>query len=256
MAEVIAFCNSKGGVAKTSSSNAWATSLAKRGYKVLFIDLDENGDSTFILRGTNTNNIYEVLMGRIPIQQGIQPVEHFDLIPAHEDLSDFDMEAQGSGKLLRLKTALSQLDPEAYDYIICDLPPNLEMVTLNALIAADTVIIPAQAEVLSVKRIAKMAPTLQQIKNGINPDLKIEGILLTRYDNRTTISRLVREQAKQIAEMIDTKIFDQWIRENVAVKNAQGSRMQLLDYNQRAGAAQDYEKVIDQFLKERGKKNV
>lgn len=249
--EVISFLVEKGGTGKSTSSMAFADSLSKRGYKVLLIELDAQGSTGFVSKADSSQGIFEVLTGQKNINDVIQHTQSFDIITANRKMGSVGEHIPGNRKAFALKDAIGKLKTE-YDFIFCDCPPLLSVTNYNALVASDKIIIPIQADILSLKGIGDLIKTVNEVRRSANPTLSVDGILLTRYNPRTKMAKAVKNQAEQASARINSKVYDQWIRENVAVVTAQGNQMMLLDFDKRSNSAQDYEKVIDQFLKERG----
>ena len=171
-----------------------------------------------------------------------------DIIPASKALAGADAFIADTGKEYRLKEAIEPIKP-LYDYIIIDTPPALGILTINALTAANSVIIPAQADIYSLQGIEQLNETIKPVKKYCNPDLAIEGILLTRYNARSILSREVAELAEQLAAKLNTKLFTARIREAIAVKEAQISQQSLYSYSPKGNATIDYLQFIDELLK-------
>ena len=177
------------------------------------------------------------------------------MISSNKALAGADAFIADTGKEYRLKEALEKIEKN-YDFCIIDTPPALGILTINALTASDSVIIPAQADIYSLQGIENLEETIKAVKKYCNPNLKIEGILLTRYNPRTILSREVSEMAEKLAEKLETKLFKAKIRDAVAVKEAQISQESLFKYAPKSNVTKDYEGFINEFLgKERSKKN-
>ena len=230
MSKVYTITNQKGGAGKTTTALAVAAGLSLKGYSVLSIDLDAQSNMTYTA-------------------DAIQKTESGGIIPASKALAGADAFITDTGKEYRLKEALEPIRGE-YDYIIIDTPPALGILTINALTACDSVIIPAQADIYSLQGIEQLAETMKPVKKYTNPDLTIEGILLTRYSPRSVLSREVAELAQQIAGKLGTKLFRATIREAVAVKEAQISQQSLYSYAPKAKVTEDYSRFIAELLGE------
>lgn len=250
MSKVFSVTNQKGGVGKSTTAGALAAGLTLKGYAVLAIDLDAQSNLTYTAGAkTDGATALGILTGEIPAKAAIQHTESGDIIPADKALSGADAFISDTGKEYRLKEALEPIK-DAYDYIIIDTPPALGILTINALTACDSVIIPAQADILSLQGIEQLAETIKPVKKYCNPALSIEGILLTRYSPRSVLSRDVADLAGQLAQTIGTKLFKTTIREAIAVKEAQISQKSLYGYAPKAKVTEDYTRFINELLGE------
>lgn len=256
MARIISITNQKGGVAKSTTAYALAAALHNENYKVLLIDMDAQGNLTDTILADNISSnmitTYDVLLKSAPIGDSIIKSDKCDLIPASLELSGADMELTAVGKEHRLRKALEPIK-ENYDFIIIDTPPALGVLTINALTAADEVLIPAQADVYSLQGIGQLYNTVQAVKEYCNAKIKIAGILLTRYNGRTKISKNVFEMTRQTAQQIGTKMFNTVIRECTVIKEAQAENKDLFTFAKNSNAAEDYMKFTKEFLE--GEKN-
>lgn len=250
MSKVYTITNQKGGTGKTTTALALAAGLSLKGYSVLSIDLDAQSNMTCTAGArTDRATALGVLTGEIRAGDAIQQTEGMDIIPASKALAGADAFITDTGKEYRLKEALEPIRKE-YDFIIIDTPPALGILTINALTACNSVIIPAQADIYSLQGIEQLAETMKPVKKYTNHDLTIEGILLTRYSPRPVLSREVAELAQQIAEKLGTKLFRATIREAIAVKEAQISKQSLYSYAPKAKATEDYSHFIAELLGE------
>lgn len=247
---IIAIINQKGGVGKSTTAATLAAGLSLKGYKTLSIDLDAQGNLTYTA-GAKTNGATApgVLTGEVKAEDAIQHTPSGDIIAANKSLAGADAFIADTGKEYRLKEALESLQA-AYDYIIIDTPPALGILTINALTACNSVIIPAQADIYSLQGIEQLADTMKPVKKYCNPNLKIAGILLTRYSSRSVLSREVAELAEQLADKLGTKLFKTTIREAIAVKEAQISQQSLFDYAPKAKVTEDYRAFIEELLEQ------
>lgn len=244
----IAIVNRRGGVGKTASSHAIGAGLSLRGYKVLFIDLDSQCNLSYDI-GAKTAPLtsMEVLSGTATAEEAIQHTEGGDIIPASPSLAGADTAIDGTGKEYRLAEAIAPLGG-IYDFCIIDTPPALGVLTINALTACNSVIIPAQAEVHSLQGIGLLYDTIQAVKKYTNPDIKIEGILITRFNGRAIISKDMRDNLEQVAGELGTRVFNTPIRECTAIKEAQAMQRDIYSYNPRSNAVEDYSSLIDDVL--------
>jgi len=248
-AKIFAIINQKGGVGKSTTAEAMASGLTLKGFRCLSTDLDAQGNMTYTVNGnTDGATVLGVLMGEVKPFDAIQHTDGFgDIIVSSKALSGADGFITVTGKEYRLKEALEKVC-DMYDYIIIDTPPALGILTVNALTACHSVIIPAQAEIYSLQGIEQLSETMKPVRKYCNPRLDIAGILLTRYSQRTVLSREVAEMAKQLAQKLGTKIFSTSIRENISVKEAQISQKSLFEYAPNSNAAKDYAAFIEELL--------
>ncbi|MFH2132833.1 MAG: AAA family ATPase [bacterium] len=201
MGRIITVSNQKGGVGKTTTCINLAASMAILGKEILLVDFDPQGNSTSglgLVPNECNRNIYQALMGDAPIQQQIRPtsVKRLSIIPANIDLTGAEVELVNSeNREMCLKSVLSQIKKD-YDYIFIDCPPSLGLLTVNALVAADSILIPLQCEYYAMEGISQLLVTINLIKETLNPDIRIEGILPTMYDVRNNISKQVIEEVK------------------------------------------------------------
>jgi chromosome partitioning protein len=246
--EVIAIINRKGGVGKTATAQALGSGLIRKGYKVLFVDLDSQTNLTYGLGADAEQvNSMDVLTGEATAQEAVQHTPQGDVIPAGEDLAGADKVITNTGKEYKLKEALADLAGN-YDYAIIDTPAALGTLTVNALTAADSVIIPVQAEIYSLQGIGQLNQTIEAVKKYCNPALYIRGILTTRYNGRAIISKDMLSNLEEAAEQLNTKLYSTPIRECVSIKEAQASQQSIFEYAPRSNAAKDYGAFIDEFL--------
>lgn len=246
--KVISVINQKGGVGKSTTVGALAAGLSLRGYKTLAVDLDAQCNLTYSYAAEHCKaTALDVLTGDAAAVDAICSTENGDIIPSDYALSGADTFITETGKEYKLKEALEPLSGK-YDYIIIDTPPALGILTVNALTASDTVIIPAQADIYSLQGIEQLSKTISPVKRYCNPGLTISGILLTRYNGRAVLSREVSELAADIAEKLHTKLFTARIREGIAVKEAQISQQNLYNYAPQAKVTADYSNFIDEFM--------
>lgn len=247
MTRVIAIANQKGGVGKSTTAAALAAGLTLKGERVLAIDMDAQANLTNTSGVTNPEvTALEVLTKEATAEEAIVQAKHYDLIPASNMLTGADARIIETGKEYRLQRALAPV-LDRYDYIIIDTPPALGILTINALTACNSVIIPAQADMYSLLGISQLDATMQPVKEFTNPDLTVEGILLTRYNGRTSLSREVVKMAETVAAQLHTKVFKTTIREAVAVKEAQMWQESLYEYAPKANVTADYEALVDEI---------
>ena len=250
MKECIAVINQKGGVGKSTTSNAIGAGLFQRGYKVLFIDLDAQGNLSYSMKCENKPlSSLEVLTGTATAREATLTTPQGDIIPASPALASADTIITDTGREYRLKEALEPLK-EVYDYIIIDTPPALGTLTINALTACDSVIIPAQADIYSLQGIGQLNQTIQTVKRYCNSDLTIKGIVITRYSPRAVLTRDMTDLLEDTAKQLNTKVFTSRIRECIALKEAQANQIDIFTYNPRSNAGIDYKALLEEMIGE------
>ncbi|MGH7884930.1 MAG: ParA family protein [Thermodesulfobacteriota bacterium] len=243
MNRIIAIINQKGGSGKTTTTVNLGGYLASFNKKVLVLDLDPQANSTIHL-GLKPHevkkNIYDVMTEGINISEVIKKteIENLQLSPANINLSGVEIELAGIvGREMVLKEALDQIIKN-YDYIIIDCPPSLSLLTINALTAAKEIIIPVQTEFFALEGMGKLINTVEIVKQRLNRDLKITGILPTMFDTRTNLSR---EVVEKINEYFGNKVYKTIIRKNIRLAEASSHGKPILLYDPRSSGAEDYE---------------
>ena len=251
--EIITIINQKGGVGKSTTALAIGAGLSLKGYSVLFIDLDAQGNLSYTL-GADTKgyNAMGVLERPETAKEEIQHTPQGDIIASSPKLAGADKLLEETGKEYRLKEALESLQG-AYDYIIVDTPPALGILTINALTACTGAIIPAQADIYSLQGIAQLNSTIETVKKYCNPSLSIMGIVLTRFNGRSIIRREVAEMLERTAEQLHTKLYTSKIRECTALVEAQATKQNIYSYAPRSNATADYKALVDEIIGEETK---
>ena len=245
--KTVSVINQKGGVAKTTTVQALASGLKARGYRVLMVDLDGQESLTVSTGASTGGNILDVLQGRKPIKSVIQETPGGDIIPGTEDLGKADLIIKGNRAEYKLKEALTEVQGQ-YDYCFIDCPPSLGILSVSALTASNTCIIPVQADFFSLKALDQLQGTIEVIRRNTNRDLSVEGILATRYSPRTVLSREALEALKGKALAMGTRVFNTTIRECISIKEAQAMKESIHTYAPRSNASKDYKALIDEIL--------
>jgi len=247
MGRVISFANQKGGVAKTTTTLNLGVALAEQELKVLLVDLDPQGNLT-MSQGLNPDTIersmFDVLVHRLPIQEVIHHTE-VDLAVSSIDLAGAELALSSMiGRERALEKALAPIR-ESYDFVLVDTPPSLGLLTINALVASNGVIVPVQCEYLSLRGLVQLENTLSMIRENLNPDVGIEGILPTMYDKRTLHSR---EAVEILQENFGDLVFDTKIRKTVRYAEAPVKGTSVLKYDPSGNAAQAYRQLAKEVL--------
>ena len=248
MTRITVITNQKGGVGKTTTSHALICALRKLSFRTLAIDTDPQSNLTITMNADETiPGVYEMLKGEISPQDAIQKTNQGDIISASLMLSGADLEFTTVGREYLLADCLEQLKDQ-YDHIIIDSPPTLGILTINALTASNDVIIPLGADTYSLQELAQLNTTISVIKKRCNPNLSIAGLLLTRYNGRTILSKELREIIEEKAQQIGTKAFNTVIREGIAIKEAQAQRGDLFELCPKSNPAMDYLAFVGEYL--------
>ena len=246
---VFSISSQKGGTAKTSTTAALATGASARGFRTLCIDLDPQGSLTSILRGhPEEGNSYQLLKGqRVQPQTEAGVCTH--IIPSALELAGLDAElANTPGRDNRLRNALEAYKRD-FDLIFIDTAPTLGTLLINALTASTDVIIPVQADMFASQSLYQLKGTIDQVRQYCNHDLRVAGVLFTRYSNRSTLSRNMWEKTFNLAEeKLGYHCFRWPIREGIAVKEAQALRVPLIRYAPKSNPCQDYERALDEII--------
>lgn len=245
--KTLAIVCQKGGVGKTTTALNFGAGLSLKGKRVLFIDLDAQGSLTETLDGSGGMTAFDVLTGATTAEAAIQKIALGDLIVAEPSLSVADMSVSGARREYRLRDALEPLK-DKYDYAITDTPPALGVLTVNALTAASEAIITVQADIYSLRAIGQLCLTVDAVRKHCNAGLTIAGILLTRHNARTILSRDMAEMIAQTAATLHAKVFAAHIREAVAIKESQARRQDIFTYAPKSRAAKDYQDFVNEYL--------
>ena len=252
MSRVIAIANQKGGVGKTTTSINLSACLAEKGKKVLLIDMDSQGNTTSgfgFKKNELDKTVYEVLREEVSIEEAIIPVEecfeNLFLIPANRNLAGAEIELVTRENMQHILK--KQLEPikDEYDFIVIDCPPALGMLTVNAMTAADSVLVPIQCEFYALDGLSQLIYTIELIQESLNPDLYIEGVVFTMYDARTNLSLQVVENVK---DNLKQTIYKTIIPRNVRLAEAPSYGLPINLYDKRSSGAEAYRMLADEVI--------
>ncbi len=253
--KIISIINQKGGVGKTTTVINLAAGLSMKGKKILVIDLDPQGNATTGLGLSNTassdTTIYSVLNGNKKISEVVQHTsfENLNLISSNVDLSGLEVETAGdSRRAFKLKDELASIlnDSRAlYDYILIDCPPSLSLLTIMALVASDALVVPLQTEFFALEGLTQLMKTIERIKNNLNPELSIRGILLTMYDRRNRLSGEVEKEARNYFK---EKVYQSVVPRNVRLSEAPSHGVPVLIYDKTCPGSKSYFSFTEEFL--------
>jgi chromosome partitioning protein len=253
MGQVLLLATNKGGTGKTTATASLSAALLLRGYKVLLIDVDPQANLSYIVGADATQpGAYEILAQGLKVDNVIQGTRHGDVISSSPRLA-IDGIISGSGKEQKLKTALAPFRT-LYDFILIDSPPSLGILTVNALIAADGLIIPAQADVLSLQALSQFGATVETIKSHANQKLKTYGIVLMRYSSRMSMNIEAKEAIEKVAQQLGTKVYKTSVRECVVLRESQAQKQSIFSYAPKSHAAKDFEALTTEILKDMGQR--
>ncbi|MDD7614902.1 MAG: AAA family ATPase [Clostridiaceae bacterium] len=255
MAKIIAVVNQKGGVGKTTSTVNLAASVALKGQKVLLMDIDPQGNATSGL-GVNKRELetssYDVIVNALPIEKVIRKTEFENLwvLPSNMNLAGAELElVDMKHRESKIKNAVAPIKSD-FDFIFLDCPPSLGLITLNALCAADTVLVPIQCEYYALEGLSQLMSTIRQVKRLYNPHIEMEGVLLTMYDGRLNLTQQVVGELKRF---FPKKVYATAIPRNVKLSEAPSYGLPIHYYDKNSKGAAAYDALADEFLKLNGK---
>jgi len=244
----IAFANQKGGVAKTTSALTTGQLLNRTKRKILYVDLDPQGNlSHSLLAEQNKGSVWDVLTKEKTVKEAVQNTPWGDCLCSSTELAGTDKKLDSIGKEFLLKEALETVK-DYYSYIIIDPPPALGILTINALVSSDFIVIPTQADMYSLIGIGQIFLTIESIRKYCNRNLKIAGILITRFNGQSNISKELSKMMEETAIKLNTKVFNARIRECVAIKEAEAGQVELFSHAPKSNASLDYCEFIKELI--------
>jgi len=250
MAKIISVCNQKGGVGKTSTAISLSSALALEGHKTLLIDLDPQGNATSgvgIDKSKIEKSIYHVIIQSVPISEVIikTAIENFFIAPANQHLSGTEVELVSEwGREGKLKKGISSLEA-SFEYVIVDCPPSFGLLTINALTASHSIVIPIQCEYYALEGLGQLVKTVNLVRENLNPGLEIQGILMTMADFRTN---LTQEVVNEVRRHFGEKVYKTIIPRNIRISEAPGFGKPIFIYDRESEGAKKYKEFAHEFL--------
>lgn len=249
--KIISVSNVKGGVGKTSTAAILSAGLTQRGNNVLMIDSDPQTNLTMCFLPEppdGTPSIYHVYADEKSLDEVRTSIkENLDLIIGDFELCNADMQFLRAGRLKMLQKAIKSIKSH-YDFVVIDTPPNLGILSLNAFLVSDYIIVPIAADSFSLKAVRLLKQTLDEVAQETEKAVSVIGLLLTKYTNRTNVSKLLEKSIHSAAELLDTKVFNSRIRQATVLQESQVAKVDLLEYAPKASVTLDYQDFIDEFL--------
>lgn len=250
MGKTIAIANQKGGVGKTTTSINLSASLAAKGKKVLVIDTDPQGNTTSgfgVEKNDLDNTVYELMLSECSIKECILKgvIDGVSIIPSNVNLAAAEIELIGVDRKEYILKREVEWIKDSFDYIIIDCPPSLSMLTINAMTTADTVLVPIQCEYYALEGLSQLIHTINLVKERLNPDLDIEGVVFTMYDSRTNLSMQVVENVKS---NLSQKVFQTLIPRNIRLAEAPSYGMPINAYDPKSAGAEAYMQLAEEVI--------
>ena len=250
MGKIIAFSNQKGGVGKTTTCVNMSAYLAAKGYRVLIVDLDPQGNATSGLgfaKSEVKNSVYNVMIDEMPVAEAVVKtcVDNLDILPSNIDLAGAEVELVYVKNREKVLAKVLELARGAYDFITIDCPPSLGLLTINALAASDTVIIPIQSEYYALEGLSQLMNTIKLVVKHLNPSLKIEGVVLTMRDNRAIISRQI---SAEIKKFFGKRVFETAIPRNIRLAEAPSHGVPIMLHDNKCSGAKAHILLTEEFL--------
>ena len=252
MGKIIAFANQKGGVGKTTSCVNTSASLASLGKKVLLIDIDPQGNASSgvgVRKNADMKSVYDLIVGDATIEEVIQHSPGFDILPANNELAGAEVEMVYMESREKIIKRLLDKVRDSYDFITIDCPPSLGLLTINALTSADSVLIPIQCEFFALEGLSQLMNTIRLIKKKLNPDIQIEGVLLTMKDNRSSLGQQV---SAEIKKHFTNSVYETTIPRNIRLAEAPSHGLPICMYDKSCVGAKSYMSLAEEILTKNG----
>lgn len=250
--KILSVSNIKGGVGKTTTAAVLSAGLAAKGYRVIMVDSDPQTNLTMCFMSEppdETSSLYHVYAEEKTLDDVKIPVrENLDLIAGDFSLCNADMQFLKAGRLRMLKKAFSKCPENGYDFAVIDTPPNLGILSLNAFLVSDHILVPMAADSFSLKGVRLLKQTLDEVGEETEKELSVAGLLLTKYTDRTNVARLLEKSVNSAAEMLHTKVFKSRIRQATVLQESQIAKTDLFAYAPKAPVTADYQAFIDELL--------
>ena len=245
--KIVTITNQKGGVGKTTTASSLFAGLHKMGKKTLAIDMDSQCNLSYCFKAdTSKPSIINVFRGEVSLKDAMQHTEAGDLVQSDKNLDNVMTELSALDKVYKLSKVLKEIK-DLYDYIIIDTPPALSPLTINALVASNSVIIPVQADSFSMQGAEALAETIKGIRE-VNESLEMSGILIVRYKGRAGLAQHMNKKFEDFAKIFETRVFETKIRDAIAIQESQLARTNIFDYDSNCNVALDYANFVKEFI--------
>lgn len=245
--KIVTITNQKGGVGKTTTASSLFAGLHKMGKKTLAIDMDSQCNLSYCFKAdTSKPSIINVFRGEVSLKDAMQHTEAGDFVQSDKNLDNVMTELSALDKVYKLSKVLKEIK-DLYDYIIIDTPPALSPLTINALVASNSVIIPVQADSFSMQGAEALAETIKGIRE-VNESLEMSGILIVRYKGRAGLAQHMNKKFEDFAKIFETRVFETKIRDAIAIQESQLARTNIFDYDSNCNVALDYANFVKEFI--------
>lgn len=245
--KIVTITNQKGGVGKTTTASSLFAGLHKMGKKTLAIDMDSQCNLSYCFKAdTSKPSIINVFRGEVSLKDAMQHTEAGDFVQSDKNLDNVMTELSALDKVYKLSKVLKEIK-DLYDYVIIDTPPALSPLTINALVASNSVIIPVQADSFSMQGAEALAETIKGIRE-VNESLEMSGILIVRYKGRAGLAQHMNKKFEDFAKIFETRVFETKIRDAIAIQESQLARTNIFDYDSNCNVALDYANFVKEFI--------